>query len=255
MNKKQWIDGLVSIIMPCYNAETHIQEAIDSVIRQTYQEWELIVIDDGSTDASHQIIFENRKRDKRILAIKSEGNEGAAMARNKGISIANGQYLAFLDSDDFWDVNKLQQQVSYMQKRQVGFTFTAYQSVDEAGNLKKIIKVPEQITYQGLLRNTIIGCLTVMLDRDIVGDVRMPKLKSRQDTATWLGILKQGHMAYGIQDVSAYYRVVSGSLSSNKWKMVRANWRMYREAMKLPAWYASYCMMGYMTNAVKKRIF
>lgn len=255
MDKKRWTIGLVSVIMPCYNGETHLQEAIDSVIKQSYQHWELIIIDDGSTDASREIVADYAKRDKRILTVDSAGNEGAAVARNKGISLANGQYVAFLDSDDFWATNKLQEQIAYMKSRDIGFTFTAYQSVDEAGILKKVIKVPEMMTYQKLLRNTIIGCLTVMLDRHIVGDVQMPKLRSRQDTATWLGILREGHVAYGIPTVLAYYRVVSGSLSSNKWKMVGANWRMYREEVGLRPLHASYCMIGYMTNAVKKRIF
>lgn len=255
MDEKRWIDDRVSVIMPCYNGETHIHEAMESVMAQTYQNWELIVVDDGSTDASRQIVAEYARRDTRIMALESAGNEGAAVARNKGMAMASGRYIAFLDSDDFWATNKLQKQVEYMRKLDVGFTFTAYQSVDEWGNLKKIIRVPETMTYQKLLRNTIIGCLTVMLDRNIVGEVRMPKLRSRQDTATWLGILKKGHVAYGMPNVLAYYRVVSGSLSSNKWKMVHANWRMYREEVGLPAWRASYCMVGYMANAVKKRIF
>ncbi|WP_260448694.1 glycosyltransferase family 2 protein [Listeria grandensis] len=255
METKRWKDDLVSVIMPCYNAEVHLQEAINSVLQQTYADWELIIIDDGSNDGSREIIDKNVRRDDRISAMASLGNEGAAMARNRGLEAARGQYIAFLDSDDFWDRGKLSMQVSYMAERSVGFTFTAYQSVDESGNMRKVIRVPETITYHALLRNTIIGCLTVLLDRHVVGDVRMPKLKSRQDTATWLGILKQGHVAHGIPVTSAFYRSTSGSLSSNKWKMLRANWRMYREAMSLPVWYATYCMIGYMMNATKKRIF
>ena len=151
-----------------------------------------------------------------------EENGGAAIARNTGINCAEGKYIAFLDSDDLWLPEKLEKQVAFMQNNDLAFSFTSYQIMDQDGKLtEKVVHVPEKINYNGLLKNTIIGCLTVMLDIEKLGKVKMPNIRTRQDTATWLKILKQGHYAYGLDEVLSKYRKVENSISSKNLKWLK----------------------------------
>lgn len=245
----------VSIITPVYNSEKFIKDTISSVLNQTYTNWEMILVDDCSTDNSAQIINEYVKKDSRFKYIKLEQNSGAAVARNRAIKEAKGRFLAFLDSDDIWEPEKLDLQIKFMLDHKVGFTFTAYKIIDENGNpTEKIVNVPNTINYEELLKNTIIGCLTVVIDKDIVGDIQMPNLRARQDFVTWLSILKKGYTAYGINTPLAKYRVVSNSISSNKFKMIRRNWNVYRNIEKLSFAKSAYVISYYVFNAVKKRL-
>ncbi|MED4583099.1 glycosyltransferase family 2 protein [Brevibacillus choshinensis] len=245
---------LVSVITPTYNAARFIRETIDSVKRQTYPYWELILVDDGSKDETVALIQEEM-RDSRIRLIVMPKNGGAAVARNTGISAAGGRYLAFLDSDDLWLPEKLEKQVSYMQRNDVAFSFTRYRIIQENGTQTPfVVPIPQQIDYNGLLKNTIIGCLTVMLDREKLGVVQMPNIRTRQDTALWLQILRDGHIAYGIQEELSHYRKVVGSISSNKWKAARNTWRLYRDIEKLNFLRASWCFLHYGWNAWKKSV-
>ncbi len=196
---KREFQPLVSIVTPSYNASSFIKETIQSVQSQTYKKWEMIIIDDVSKDNTCELIKEEIKKDDRIRLIELEENGGAAIARNTGINCAEGKYIAFLDSDDLWLPEKLEKQVAFMQNNDLAFSFTSYQIMDQDGKLtEKVVHVPEKINYNGLLKNTIIGCLTVMLDIEKLGKVKMPNIRTRQDTATWLKILKQGHYAYGM---------------------------------------------------------
>ncbi|QRG66239.1 glycosyltransferase family 2 protein [Brevibacillus choshinensis] len=245
---------LVSVITPTYNATRFIRETIDSVKRQTYPYWELILVDDCSSDETVSLIQEEL-HDPRIRLIVLPKNSGAAVARNTGISAAGGKYLAFLDSDDLWLSEKLEKQVTYMQHHDVAFTFTRYRMIRENGTLTPfVVTIPQEIDYNGLLKNTIIGCLTVMLDRDKLGLVQMPNIRTRQDTALWLQILRAGHVAYGIQEELSQYRQVEGSISSNKWKAARNTWRLYRDIEKLSLVRASWCFLHYGWNAWRKRV-
>lgn len=245
---------LISIITPVYNSERFIEQTIRSVIEQTYKNWELILIDDCSTDKSYEIIKKYLCKEKRIKYIRLEKNSGAAVARNIGIQNAEGRFIAFLDSDDIWKANKLEKQIDFMLKNNIGFSFTSYEIIDEYGNnLNKIIKVPKIIDYNGLFKNTIIGCLTVMIDKEIIGDFRMPLVRAGQDTATWLSILRQGHIAYGLDEVLARYRKVRGSISSNKIKALKRTWNTYRNLEKLPLLKCCYVFSCYVINAIKKR--
>lgn len=246
--------GLVSIIMPTYNSSEALQESIASILNQTYQEWELIVVDDCSGDGTVEILKEQATRDERIITVFLSENHGSGYARNEGISRARGQYIAFLDSDDLWHQEKLFKQLEFMRQEAYGFTFTAYHVFEvEPTQKRRTVNVPEKINYSQLLKNTIIGCLTVIIDRERVGDFRMPLLRARQDTATWLTILKQQEYAYGLAEPLAYYRVSTDSLSSNKWKMLKKNWHMYREQEGLSLLYASYVFSWYVGNALWKR--
>lgn len=245
---------LVSVITPTYNAARFIRETIDSVKRQTYPHWELILIDDASSDDTVPIIREELA-DPRIRLIVLAQNSGAAVARNTGISAANGRYIAFLDSDDLWLPQKLEKQVAFMQERDAAFSFTRYRMIQEDGtHTPYVVPIPERIDYRGLLKNTIIGCLTVMLDKEKLGTIQMPNLRIRQDTALWLNILKQGHLAYGIQEELSQYRRVAGSISSNKWKAAKNTWRLYRDIEKLSFASAAWCFVHYGWNAWKKNV-
>ena len=250
-----YIDDLVSIITPVYNAEQFVEETIKSVQDQTYTNWEMILVDDSSTDKSEEIIKRMQKNDKRIKYIKLKDNSGAAIARNTAIENARGRYIAFLDSDDLWKSSKLEKQIRFMRKNNYGFTFTSYELMSEDGSkLNKIVKVPEKINYDGLLKNTIIGCLTVIVDRELVGDIRMPLLRKGQDTATWLQILKKHEYAYCINENLANYRLVRGSISNNKFGALKRTWNTYRNVEQLGIIKSTYVFVNYVINAMKKRL-
>ena len=246
---------IVSIITATYNAERFIELTIQSVLKQTYENFEMIIIDDYSTDHTCDIVQRYMKLDKRIKLYKLDQNSGAAVARNYGINKAIGRYIAFLDSDDLWDRQKLEKQINYMKNHSIGFSFTASRLISEAGEeLNKVVDVPTQITYKDLLGNTIIGCLTVVIDREIIGGVNMPLLRAGQDTATWLSILKKGYIAYGYNEVLASYRIVKGSISSNKFKALKRTWNIYRNVEKMSFLKSAMYFIRYVKNAIIKRM-
>ncbi len=246
---------LVSIITPSYNAEKFIEETIKSVQNQTLTDWEMIIVDDCSKDKTRDILHRIAELDSRLKVVLLEENGGAAVARNTALEQARGRYIAFLDSDDLWKAKKLEKQIAVMQKNNYAFTFTAYELMNENGDLlNKTINAPNKIDYKGLLKNTIIGCLTVILDKGQVGDVRMPNIRTRQDFALWLSVLRDGHTAYGLSEPLSVYRLVEGSISSNKLKTAKRNWYVYREIEKLSLPYASWCFLNYAFYALKKRV-
>lgn len=225
---------LVTIIMPVYNAERYMRQSVESVLAQTYQNWNLIMIDDGSTDTSLKIMQEYCKRDLRMQMILSAGNEGVAAARNKGIKAAAGEYIAFLDSDDLWKPQKLELQIKYMQEHHCGFVYSAYEVIDE-GNVfqKNIIPYWEKVGYEKLLNTNIIACCTTVIKSEYVKENLMPQLK-HEDYAAWLNILKNHHLtAERVPGILASYRIVKGSVSSNKIKTIGWNWNIYRHNQNL----------------------
>lgn len=248
-------EPLVSIITPVYNAERFLSDTIKSVQNQTYKNWEILLIDDCSKDNSAQIIKEFQKYDNRIKYIKLKKNSGASVSRNEGIRNAKGRFIAFVDSDDIWKPEKLDIQIKYMLKENLGFTFTSYRYMKENGELtNKIAKAPSKINYNGLLKNTIIGCSTVVIDREIVDYFEMPLVRRGQDTATWLQILRKEKYAYGIEQDLVNYRLVGESLSSNKIIALKRTWNTYRNVEKLGLLKSSYVFCFYVFNAIKKRI-
>ena len=249
------IEGVVSIIMPSYNAARFIGESINSVLLQTYSNWELLIVDDCSKDNSVEVVRKFANIDKRVVLFSLEKNVGAAAARNVAIEHAQGQYIAFLDSDDVWDEYKLEKQLAFMKQYSYAFTFSNYYVMEENGKkTENIVKVPSSLSYHQYLRNTIIGCLTVIIDRQQTGDFKMPLIKSSHDMALWLLIMKRGFKAYGLKDVLAGYRLVSTSNTAKKWKAAKDVWKVYREIEGLSVLYAAYCFCGYAINAVLKRI-
>ncbi len=249
------MNNLVSIITPSYNSKRFIKDTIDSILAQTYQNWEMIVVDDCSKDDSATYIKELIKDEERIKLITLEKNVGAAEARNKALAVANGRYIAFLDSDDLWLPEKLEKQLEFMQKNDYAFTFTSYVPMSEnATEEYSVISVPLEIDYSGYCKNTIIGCLTVIIDKEKTGDFRMPNIKSSHDMALWLLIMKRGFKAYGLNEVLAKYRLVSTSNTAKKYKAVADVWKVYREIEKLSLIKSSWYFMHYIFNAIKKRI-
>lgn len=245
----------VSIVTPVYNAEKLIDKTIESVLNQTYKDFEMILVDDCSTDSSKEVIKSYSDIDKRIKYHKLDKNSGPAVARNKGIELSQGPYICFLDSDDLWLPTKLEEQLAFMEEKDIAFSFTSYSLIDEAGNdLDKIVNVPKEIDYEGLLKNTIIGCLTVIIDREKTGDFKMPLVRAGQDTATWLSILRKGYIAYGLQKPLAKYRIVEGSISHGKIKALKRTWNTYRNLEKLSLPKSMYVFVFYVFNAIRKRI-
>lgn len=251
-------ENLVSIITPVYNCENLLGDTIKTVIDQTYQNWELLLVDDCSKDNSAEIAKEYAKKDKRVKYFKLKENSGAAVARNFALENSKGRFIAYLDSDDLWKKEKLEKQVKFMLENNYAFTCTDYEKIDEEGNsLNKIIKIPKRVNYNLFLRNTIIQTVGVMVDTKLTGKelLVMPNIRRRQDAATWCQLLKNGFDCYEVPENLSYYRVVSNSLSSNKFKAVKMNWYWYRNIEKLSLFKTCYCFVGYAFNAVKKRIY
>ena len=249
-------EELVSIVVPVYNAENFLKDTIQTVLEQTYPNWELLLVDDCSNDNSVGIIKEYVKDDKRIRLLKNEKNSGAALTRNHGIKEAKGTYLCFLDADDLWEKEKLEKQLKFMKDNCCAFSFTDYEFADSNGipNGKKV-KVPKTINYKQALKNTTIFTSTVMFDlRKLTKeDITMPNVKS-EDTATWWKVLKKIEYAYGINNIMVLYRRSANTLSSNKIKAVKRIWDLYRNVEKLTFLASIYNFSWYCFNALKRRV-
>ena len=245
---------LVSIITPAYNCAEYIEECIESVLNQTYQNWEMLIVNDKSTDNTQFIVESYAKKDRRIKLFNQEKNAGAAAARNKALELSQGRFVAFLDSDDAWKPNKLERQLEFMLENKYGFTFTSYEIMSvKPLDKKKIFRVPEKINYNQYLRNTIIGNLTVIMDKELLGVIRV-EVGYLEDVLTWMKYLRQGHIAYGLDENLAMYRVAENSVSSNKFKNAKRYFWCLREKQKLSLIKSIYCQIGYMFNATKKRL-
>ena len=245
---------VVSVITPVYNAEKFLKETIDSVLKQSYKDFEYLLIDDCSTDNSPEIVKAYAEKDSRVKYIKLRENSGAAVARNTGLENAQGSYIAFIDSDDVWYADKLEKQLAFMREKNEAFTYTKYEHITEEGEVQSTPDFPERLNYSGLLKNTAIACSTVVIDREVIGDFRMPLVRKGQDTATWLKILKNHDYAYLVDEVLNQYRGREGSLSSDKIGALKRTWNTYRNIEKLPLPKAIYYFGFYVWNAVKRRI-
>lgn len=218
---------LVSVIMPAYNSGALISRALRSVQDQSCPDWEVLVIDDASWDDTAARVADIAGADPRIRLMTHGRNQGAAAARNTGISAAQGRYIAFLDSDDAWLPDKLRQQLALMDRKGAALCYGAFWR--DFGTRQRCVRVPEQIDRNGLLRGNVIGCLTAIYDREKLGLRYFPDLALRQDWALWLRILEDTALAYGTTEPIATYHVRAGSISSNKVKALYANWRLYRD--------------------------
>ena len=248
------MNKLVSIITPSYNSIMYLEQCICSVIEQTYKNFELIIVDDFSNDKSSTLIKRYVERDSRIKPIYLKNNIGAAMARNVALQKAQGKYIAFLDADDYWYPNKLSRQLDFMQKHNYAFTFTSYNRITENGITISKVHVPNKITYYNYLKNTIIGCLTVIIDREQTGYFEMENIRSSHDMALWLKIMKKGFVAHGLNEVLSSYRVLSGSNTSNKLKSAIDVWHVYRNIENLNLLLCIWCFINYSYNSIKRRV-
>lgn len=247
------MNDLVSIVIPVYNAEKCIGDTIASIKSQTYTNWEVLMVDDGSTDKSLEIMKSIESDNIKVL---ENGGGSAALARNKGIEAANGRYIAFLDADDLWDPYKLERQLAFMTENDAAFSFTGYEFADEFGvSVKKVVQVPKTIRYNQALKNTTIFTSTVIFDMTKLkkDDIYMPNVKS-EDTATWWKVLKSGTIGYGLNEGLTLYRRSAGTLSSNKIEAIRRIWNLYRNVEGLSLFYSAYCFCFWALRAVIRRI-
>ncbi len=248
---------MVSIIVPVYNAVNYIEKTIDMVSGQTYKDWELILVDDASSDGSAALINEIiKKQKKRIRLIRKGRNEGAAAARNTGIDASSGRYIAFLDADDVWKPEKLEKQIAFMEKTGAAFSFHSYEFGDDKANpTGKIVHSPATLSYKQALSRTVIFTSTVMFDTEKIDMeiIHMPQVPS-EDTATWWRILKSGYTAYGMDENLTIYRRPAKSLSSNKFVAMERIWFLYRNIADLSVPASLFYFVGWAVRATLRRI-
>lgn len=242
----------VTIIMPSYNSEKFIIESVESVLVQTYSNWELIIVDDCSPDDSNKIITKYVDNDSRIKLIKLQKNSGPAVARNTAIEAANGRYIAFLDSDDVWLPNKLETQINFMHDNDLAFTYSSYRLVGEDNEHLGVFITKDKISYFDMLKTCSVGCLTAIYDTEKIGKQYMPLILKRQDYGLWLKILKLIGKTRGILEPLATYRIRKNSVSSNKVKAAKYQWKIYREIEKLSFLKSLYYFAFYAYNGVTK---
>ncbi|KQW96252.1 glycosyltransferase family 2 protein [Flavobacterium sp. Root420] len=221
---------LVSIITPTYNAEKFITETLKSVQNQTYQNWEMILVDDASTDETVKIISDFAKKDSRIKLFKLEKNSGNGFARNIALEKAIGKYIAYLDADDLWFPMKLEKQIQFLKENNLHFTFSFYDCIDEEGNsLNRRVEAPINLTYDQLFFCNYVGNLTAIYDADYFGKIILEATQKRQDWRLWLTILKQIQVTKPVPEPLAFYRIRKDSISSSKFKLIKHNFGVYRE--------------------------
>ena len=241
----------ITAIIPIHNSSKHIKQCIESVLNQTYKNIELILIDDASTDNSVELV--KNIKDNRIKLIELKENSGAAVARNKGIEEATGDYICFLDSDDYWLPNKLERQIKFIEENNYTFIYAGYDYFKN-GKRKKA-KVPKSMNYNQLLKNHAIFTSTVMLNMTHLKkeDIYMPNLRRGQDYGAWWKKIKKGITAYGITETLAIYRVGEKSLSSNKFKALDRTWMLFKRE-NLSFIKRLICFTCYGFNAIKRRL-
>lgn len=252
------MQDLVTIVTPSWNSEKYIEKTIKSVQDQTYSNWEMIVVDDCSSDNTVEIVKRIAETDSRVKLMIQDKNSGAAMARTRAMLAGEGRYVAYLDADDIWKPEKLEKQVDFMKQKDCGFSCTTYEVIDDEGNPKnKIIHMLDRVDYKGFLTNNLLQTVGIMVDTTKVDkkNLIMPDIRRRQDAATWLQVLKSGFDCYGLDEVLAEYRRAEGSLSSNKLKAIKGMWILYRDVEQLPFLFSCYCFVRYAILAVWKRIY
>lgn len=248
---------LISVIIPLYSNAKFLPDAVHSVLNQTYQSVEIIIIDDQSTDNSFNVALQLAEQYDNITVLQNAQNSGAAMTRNYGIQKSSGRFICFLDADDFWDVTKLEKQLHFMLSSGYAFTFTSYAFTNETGELTtEAVTIPAKINYTQSLKNHTIWTSTVMLDLQQLSksDILMPNVRRGQDTATWWQILKKVNYAYSLPEALAFYRRTNDSLSANKFKAMQRTWYLFTKIEKLPLHQAVYNFCWYAFNAVKRRL-
>ena len=248
------VDAKVSIIMPNYNGAKYLQETINSVLAQTYTNWELLFVDDCSTDNSLEII--RSYNDSRIKILQNDENSGAAVSRNYALREAKGKWIAFLDSDDLWMPEKLEKQITFMVSNQIAFSYTQYREIDGENNaIGKFLTGPKKISQRGMFRYCWVGCLTVMYDKDIIGPIQIDgRIKKRNDYAIWLKVCKNAD-CFLLPEILAQYRRRAGSISrEGKLKLIKFHYRLFRWSENKSVIAASYCTLRNLFFGVWKKM-
>jgi len=250
--------GMVSVIIPVFNARRYIRETVETVLAQTYRDFELLLVEDCSTDDTGEYLEEyiGALVDERVSMIRLPANGGAANARNRGLDKAKGRFIAYLDSDDLWEKDKLERELEFMHMKHAAFVFTGYEFADESGKgLGTVVHVPESLNYRQALRNTTIFTSTVLFDTEQIPKslLQMPNVKS-EDTALWWKILRNGYTAYGLDQNLVRYRRVGKTLSSNKFKAIRRIWNLYRNVEGLGVLQSAWNFCFWAVRAVLRRI-
>lgn len=241
---------MISIVTPLHNCAPFISATIQSVLGQSFSDWEMIIVDDCSADNSVKVIQSFVEQDSRIKLIQLPENSGAAVARNTAIEAAQGRYIAFLDSDDLWLPHKLELQLTFMEQTGAVFSCSAYEKIDVNGNSLGQVGVPARVEYSDLLKTCSIGCLTAIYDTKYFGKVYMPNIRKRQDFGLWLELLKKTKYVYGFNETLAQYRVRSDSISAKKLNAAHYTWQLYRDVEKLGLLNSSYYFSHYVLRGM-----
>lgn len=244
---------LVSVIMPAYNAEKYIDEAIGSVVNQTLTNWELIVIDDCSSDLTYQKAQEQARKDSRICVVQNDSNSGVARTRNRGIDLAQGAYIAFLDSDDVWHPEKLHRQLKKMTDTDAQIGYCSYAIIGATGEkVKADYLVPEHMTFDDILKENAIQCSAMLIRADVVKRFKFNTEYFHEDYVLGLQILKNGYKASGCREILLNWRYVENSRSFNKWKSAKNRWKIYRNYLSLPLDKSMYLFVHYTAAGLRK---
>lgn len=247
------ITSNISIIVPCYNAFGTITQTIESVLAQSYSDWEMIIVDDCSTDNSADIIKSYVARDSRIKYFRTDKASGSpSLPRNIGIENSQGEYIAFLDADDIWFADKLEKQIRFMSLNQYDLVYSYYEKMDYCGQRsRRIIRTRRKSEYYDLLKSNSIPCLTSIIRRRIIGDVRFKQIP-QEDFCFWLDILKKGFTAYNLCEVTALYREANNSRSSNKFDMLKGYWNVIRNHQHIPLLKSWAYLLTYSIEGLRK---
>ncbi|MEM0577725.1 glycosyltransferase family 2 protein [Flavobacterium polysaccharolyticum] len=241
------MEKLVSIIIPTYNSADFIADTLASVQQQTYPNWEVILVDDGSTDTTVTIAQNIAQTDHRIRIFKNLTNSGTGVTRNNALHHCQGNYIAFLDADDLWKSNKLERQLQFMQEQQQPFTFSFYECIDEAGNpLNRLVEAPKNLSYRQLFFCNYVGNLTGIYDADFFEKIAISSIRKRQDWMLWLTILKKLKSAKPIPESLAYYRIRNNSLSASKVALLQHNFAVYRQFHRYNFVVSLFIMIGFL---------
>lgn len=247
------MEALVSIITPTFNSANYIAETIASVQNQTYSNWEMIIVDDGSSDETENIVASIIENDKRIQFYKLDQNSGPAVARNTAIEKAKGLFMTFIDADDIWFPTFIENSIKTIKEQNVPFVFSSYRRANEA--LEFIYSdfiVPQKVTYTDILKSNSISCLTAFVDIKTLGKKQMPFIRKRQDMGLWLQYLKMIPFAFGIQQPQAIYRIRENSLSRKKSDLIKYQWQFYRDVEQLNLLQSTYYMLHWMYRGFMK---
>jgi len=243
---------MVSIITPSHNTEKYIAKTMDSVLAQSYDDWEMIIVDDLSIDNSVSIIETYARKDSRIKLIRAEKKLGASGARNRAIEASQGKYIAFLDADDLWIPQKLEKQIKFMVDHNLSFTYSSYKTINEKGELLTTFATLPNISYESMLKTCSVGCLTAIYDAGKLGKMYLPKLPTKEDYVLWLNIMKKIGSTKGIIEPLAYYRIGESSVSSNKVNAAAWQWKVYRNVEQIGFLKSIYYFINYVYFGIIK---